>query len=470
MAICKGTKKAILGIVFGSACVAVVIIGFFKLGEFEKHGGDKHPKKTYPECGSFGHFGWPNDCRCNGEDDHICTGDQYCSYPNPNQEPPALSPACVDWNFLAMPKIELHSQFDGSFDSEILFNAAKAKNSTLPEELRGEIEACQSLDDFINLTSMPKNPESASLDNMQKVFGRILPIVKDDISLLVKLAEAYVENRRKHNVLYTEVRYSPLSLASDDMGRRELVWRLGETFDKAATLKNPIRIKQIISTLDTEQAYAAELVAIANDFSQQMMEGAYVVGVDITGGETHFIQGEHHKAYVDAMDQASHDKLGIAVDAGQIGVGKNVLKAKADYGATRVGHGYHYFMENKAADIPDVHFEACISSAWQTGAIPISTKPHPILEMRRRKARMGLNTDHASVFRTNITNEYKIAMGLGFTLTDFHEMAKDQLNAVFDESVKTNSTDPGTIAWKIEEFYSKLHPATAPKKKEVIHG
>jgi len=466
MGACKGSARPILGIVFGILCIGVVIFGFFKLGQFEKKKSDDDPKKNIPECGDFGHFGLPNDCRCRGSESMICKGDQYCLYPNTDFN--IRWPTCVSWDFKAMPKIDLHSHFDGSFDSRILFEAAKEKMGSLPQDLRDELKKCRTLEDFINLTSMPENiPENPSLDDMLKVFHkRILPIVKDDIPLLVKLAEAYIKERKKHNVLYAEVRYNPISLVSTDKSRRELVQQLGETFQKAETLKDPpVHIKQIITTVDTQQAYASVLVAIAGSFSQfSGSKTPYVVGVDIAGGETHFLQGDHHKAYVKAMDQAAHDKLNITITAGESGPGKNVQEAIDDYHASRIGHGYHYFMENNRAIAPEgIHFETCISSAWQTGAIPKSTEPHPIMEMWKRNVNMGINTGSAAVFRTDISNEYKVAMSLGFTVKDFHKMAKYQLEAVFDDSVKKN----GKLALAIEEFYSPLYPPKYSKNKTI---
>eukprot|EP00397_Hematodinium_sp_SG-2012_P045332 GEMP01050882.1.p3 GENE.GEMP01050882.1~~GEMP01050882.1.p3 ORF type:complete len:143 (+),score=42.03 GEMP01050882.1:575-1003(+) len=135
--------------------------------------------------------------------------------------------------------------------------------------------------------------------------------------------------------------------------------------------------------------------------------------------------------------------------AGEEGDGKNVLLAIKEYRAQRIGHGYHIVTDEdlKDAPLPAVHFEACLTSSWGTGAVPRAADPHPSLLILRKGGSIGLNSDDPSVFGSSISNEYKVAASLGFTMQDFYYMAKCQVQAAFDKSA-ANAVLPA-----LDKFY-----------------
>jgi len=348
-----------------------------------------------------------------------------------------------NFDFESIPKLELHVHLDGSFDTLTLYEASKVCDK---EKLSPKMRECGSYEEFKKLIVHPEG--QPSLDYMLKCFARFTPIVKDDLNLLKTLAWKFCENQKKHNVIYTEVRYSPHLLGP----AREVVTVCTEVFARADAQLG-IRVNQILCCINSLPDNAMETVELAKEFSHGT--DSRVVGVDIAAGEEYLDDPESVKKFKAAMDAAKSSNLPATVHAAEAsntnGKGENVLFAQQEFHARRIGHGYLFVMQESTKDlpIPPLHFEVCLTSSLLTGGVPMDMKEHPALTLFKRGASVGLNSDDPSVFDSHISNEYKIAMEKGFSIDDLYTMSKHQVEAAFDPSAKN-------LLPVLEEFYAPL--------------
>ena len=96
-----------------------------------------------------------------------------------------------------MPKCELHCHLDGSMRVSTILELAEQQGVRLPSH------------DHDELYSMLVQDEAASLVQYLKAFDVTLSVLQDYASLK-RAAYELVEDCAKENVIYLEVRYSPL--------------------------------------------------------------------------------------------------------------------------------------------------------------------------------------------------------------------------------------------------------------------
>eukprot|EP01083_Nonionella_stella_P074701 202748_1 len=141
-----------------------------------------------------------------------------------------------------LPKVELHVHLDGAMDPLFLWDYLKRRSSgsssstgsgesgryleceCLPEEVtlpwnnqtlkvRSAVEACTTLQQFTTLVTCRGK---RSLFAMLECFEIFVPIVRGNVVLLEQLAYDFCQRQFSQCVIYTEVRYSPHFLASEE--------------------------------------------------------------------------------------------------------------------------------------------------------------------------------------------------------------------------------------------------------------
>ncbi|CAE7228185.1 ADA [Symbiodinium sp. KB8] len=374
---------------------------------------------------------------------------------------------------LAAPKVELHVHLDGSFDAAVLFRAAQAHLEELPEKVRtpwdGKMLEVQKAvrechGDLAKFTSLVTvGSDIIGLFPILDCFYTFLPIVRGRFELLEELAFEFCRERKKHNIIYTEVRYSPFEfLPQGEDGQ------IADTSKAADAVKAVcaglrkgqaefgVMVHQILCCIAAQPAWSAQTMVLAEEFRN---EG--VVGVDIAAGEMHFEDGALHDAHRDAMAMAQKKGLGITVHAAEAGPGDNVCRAMDVYGATRIGHGYRSVgMEAyNYARSKGVHFELCPTSSVSTQAIELEKadgslqwKSHPISRFFLDGTSCSINSDDPAVFRSSLTDELVICVKeMGLSLENIQWMTLEALEHAFhlESGVKD------TIAEKVKAFYEQ---------------
>jgi len=128
-----------------------------------------------------------------------------------------------------------------------------------------------------------------------------------------------------------------------------------------------------------------------------------------------------------AFQYAAGEGLAVLPHAGET-VGPESVWAAVRLGACRIGHGI------RAAEDPelleylrahDIPLEVCITSNVCTGAVA-SLEMHPVRRLYDAGVPITLNTDDPALFRTTLSDEYRIAAErFGFLPSELKEIAEN---------------------------------------------
>lgn len=172
------------------------------------------------------------------------------------------------------------------------------------------------------------------------------------------------------------------------------------------------------------RADGPEGVKSIKDFYYRYSQSCYV-GIDLNGDERKFpitlFQGFFQKLKQDGVNYTIH-----------AGEGKDLsssLEQTIDLLPKRIGHGLALTSDQKLiAQIieKNIVIEVCLTSNLLTGEID-SMSTHPIHLLEAHKVPYVICTDDPSIFKTNINDELKILLDLGFTEERVTEIARYSL-------------------------------------------
>ena len=119
-------------------------------------------------------------------------------------------------------KVELHVHFDGAFDWDVVYEAARGDEMCHPVEavlppdptpfpIRSRVAACGCLADYTKLCTAAGGERS--LRAMLECFLTFTPAVRGKLDVIEELAYRFVARQAAQRVVYTEMRYSPQLLA-----------------------------------------------------------------------------------------------------------------------------------------------------------------------------------------------------------------------------------------------------------------
>ena len=393
-----------------------------------------------------------------------------------------------------------------------------------------------------------------SLKEMLKCFEIFLPTVRQNLPFLEHLAYDFCQRQWQQNCVYTEVRYSPFLLAEnlnnttttsynndDKKKKKKPVMVTGEDVFLCITrglrrgcrefgnnnINNNhrhqrITINQILCCITWRPDWAQPTLDLVKKYQHDYP--CATVGIDIAAGEEHFDKERFpnlHYPHYNVIQQARRDGIPITLHAGEVpqkqqqqdthknnndnykkkknaaAAAENVRRSVQEYGASRIGHGYHMvlnhdlMMEMKQAGI---HFEVCPTSSVETGAWPgiITTSTtstiqnmeeeeenedddnqrqesqrkqdkqqdmvllkdwmkHPGRIMQLNHLSISLNSDDPAVFHTSLAWQYRIGLvKMGMNQYDLYQSNLNAINAAFcDDETKQQ------IRQQIHEFWQQ---------------
>jgi len=355
----------------------------------------------------------------------------------------------------SLPKVELHVHLDGAMDPVLLFDHLQQQSAdyytclpvttALPWNdslvIRSKVQACSTPLDFHSLCTCRGK---ASLQAMIEAFQFFTPLVRGNLSLLEAMAYDFTKRQAAQNVVYTEVRYSPHLLATG----ASLLKTSNQVVDprpvidaitaglRRGCLEFGITINQILCCICWRPDWAMDVVSLCQE--KKLDYPCAVVGIDIAAGEEHFDQRELSHAM--AMKKANEVGLHITMHAGEVGVTKNIWTAIQEYGAVRIGHGYHVVEDAELMRTmreQKIHIEVCPSSSVETGGwkvIPHKKvwKKHPSTTMLENNLLVGFSSDDPAVFDTSLSWQYRIALAkIGLSRRDLVQTIRDSIDAAF---------------------------------------
>lgn len=295
-------------------------------------------------------------------------------------------------NFLTqLPKAELHNHLDGSLRIDTILELAKKQTIELPTFNRDE------------LSSLLINDE-----NCQSLKEYFIPF---DISLSVLQTEEALERStfelledvKKENVKYLEIRFSPMLHTSMGLSMDTVVEAVLRGKKQA---ENTLGIKSGIIICGLRHISPAENLELAQLAVKYKDKG--VVAFDLAGEEL----GRPALDHIKAFDYAFQHNLARTVHAGEADGAHSIYDAIHGLKAQRIGHGTHLFQDPDLLHYirdKQIPLEVCLSSNLQTKAVA-SLESHPIQDYFKQDLIVTLNTDSYLISGTTLTKEFELAI------------------------------------------------------------
>lgn len=318
-------------------------------------------------------------------------------------------------SFLAMPKIELHRHLEGSLRLGTMAAIAQEYDLELPGTT---VEAFRHL-----VQIMPDDKRDAptflSKFKVLRQFFRSKAVIE-------RIAYEIIADAAAENVIYFEMRFTPMALASESGHTLSEVtdWVLGAIKQAEKDFNLPVSV--IISMNRHEPPAVGDwTVEVA---IERMNEG--IVAVDLAGDETH--PGE---PFAPVFEKAQKAGLDITIHAGEWAGPASAAEAVNVLGASRLGHGVRLPEDEslfQAMGQKGIYFEVCPTSNVQSGVIS-SFGAHPLKKMYTQFPDLvTINADDPSISGINLADElvYAVEM-LGLSARDIQHMMMNSVRCAF---------------------------------------
>lgn len=299
-------------------------------------------------------------------------------------------------NLKNIPKVELHLHLDGSVR---LDTASKLTGKSI-EEVRSLMiakEKCHDLNEYLTKFNLA-NEIMQSQEN------------------LTRIAKELVEDLKKDNVIYAEVRFAPL-----------LHTKKGLTGEKV--------IEAVLLGLKDEDLKVNLILCMMRQFSFEdnlktiELASKYldkgVVAIDLAGAEALYPTASFEKLFQIAKDK----NIPFTIHAGEAD-GKDSILSAINFNTKRIGHGVRCIEDNETLNIikkNNITLEVCPTSNIQTGIFE-NYYDHPIKKLYDMNVLVTINVDNMTVSNIDLTQEYEKLVKI-FNL-NIEDLKKINLNAI----------------------------------------
>lgn len=303
-----------------------------------------------------------------------------------------------------LPKTDLHVHLDGSVRPETLVELAKEYGKELPTYDPEELA------DYMHVK------DARDLVDYLARFDVTLSVMQTSESL-ERIAYELAEDAAKENVVYMEVRYSPILHTREGMPLTEAVdaplrglARAREDFG--------IRTALIICGIrnmspETSRDLADLTVAYKN---------RGVVAFDLAGAEYNYPAKKHKDAFYTVINA----NMAATIHAGEAYGPESIHQALHYCKANRIGHGTRLYEDPDLMQYVNdfrIPLEINLTSNVQTKAVP-SFEAHPLRLYYDEGLVVTLNTDNRLMSATTVTEEYwRAHKYLGFTWDELCDIA-----------------------------------------------
>lgn len=316
---------------------------------------------------------------------------------------------------LSLPKVELHLHLDGSLRVETVLELAGERRVKLPTE------DPEKLAEYLQV---PYN--CPTLVEYLKRFELPVAILQDEESL-ERVGWELVEDLKRENVCYGEIRYAPYLHLEKGMKLKKVVEAVLRGVNRAAE-KLEVEVGVILCCM---RHHAPEInknvVRLAGDYL-----GGGVVAVDLAGDEANFPPGLQREVFTFARDA----QIPYTIHAGEAicPEPEGFLLLLQEFQVKRIGHGVQFRKEPRIIDYvkeQGILLETCPTSNVQTKAVG-SLADHPVEQYLEQGIRVTINTDNRTVSNTTLVREYQlVAEQFGFTQAEFKQMNLYAIDGAF---------------------------------------
>lgn len=299
-----------------------------------------------------------------------------------------------------LPKIELHVHLDGSVNLSLISNLSGNSLDTIKEKMVAP-DKCIDLKDYLERFNYPCY-FMQSKDNLELIARNLL----DDL--------------KKDNVIYAEVRFAPLKHMNSGLSINEVIESVISGFKD-----NDIKINLILCMMRNDSFEDnKKVIEVAKKYLNRG-----VCAVDLAGDE----HGYPTSNFIDLFELAKSYGVPFTIHAGEAD-GPSSVESATYFGAKRIGHGIRcledYALVDEIID-KNIHLEVCPTSNVQTNVVDSISK-HPIKKLFDLGVNLSINTDNRTVSNTSLTNEYNLLRdNLNFGINDFIKCNINAINSSF---------------------------------------
>lgn len=297
----------------------------------------------------------------------------------------------VNGSYPSLPKVELHRHLEGSLRLKTMLDVARAHGITVPFGT-GPLS---------NLVQVQQT-EPFTYQNFLAKFNTLRLFYRSP-EVIHRVTREAVEDAANDNVLYLELRFTPVALSrAERFPLGDVMDWVCESANKAAC-EFKIMVRLIASVNRHESVELAEQVAwLAAD-----RKNRGVVGLDLAGNEAEF----RAEPFLGVFKEAHQAGLKLTVHAGEWAGAANVREALEVVNADRIGHGVRVLEDPATVSLArerGTPFEVCITSNFQTGVVK-SLQAHPMMQMIESGLNVTLCTDDPSISQITLSDEYQRA-------------------------------------------------------------
>lgn len=276
-----------------------------------------------------------------------------------------------------MKKIELHVHLDGSVRPTTVSELSKISLMDVKEQM-----------------IVDKN--TTNLTEYIKKFDLPIKVMQSKTNL-TRIAYELAEDLKRDDVIYAEVRFSPLFHTKEGLTYDEIIMAILDGFKKCLHIKI-----NLILCMMRGFSYDDNLQII---YLAKKYLGKGVCGLDLAGDEYNYKTSQ----YKELFDIARQNNIPFTIHAGEAD-GASSIKDAISFGAKRIGHGVRCIEDEaimKLLKDKQILLEICPTSNCQTKAVE-SYIDHPIKKIIDSGIKVCVNTDNRTVSNISLTDEYTL--------------------------------------------------------------
>jgi adenosine deaminase len=311
-----------------------------------------------------------------------------------------------------LPKAELHVHLDGSLRPETLIDLAQQQGRSLPSF------------DPVELERRMLARDTRNLEDYLARFDITLSVLQH-AAALERVAYELALDHARENVLYLEVRYSPILHTRSGLPLTETVEAPLRGLARAKK-ETGIRTGLIICGIrNMEPGTSRDLADLAVAY-----RGKGVVAFDLAGAEYNYPAKKHRDAFFTVINK----NMATTIHAGEAYGPESIHQALHYCRANRIGHGTRLIedpeLEGYVRDFR-IPREICLTSNVQTGAVP-RFEDHPLRHYFDSDLVVSLCTDNRLISGTTLTEEFRRAHEhLGFNWSELVRIARMGFESAF---------------------------------------
>lgn len=228
---------------------------------------------------------------------------------------------------------------------------------------------------------------------------------------LRRTVQILLHNCKKENVLYVEIRCSPMNYVNHGFSAEDVLNAIFEELEKEQDSIESSVI--IIASRHNNEKKIRDSVALMNRMMGQPLFDKYFRGFDLAGAEDAAEAENFRKVFLGVMKNCYN----ITIHAGETVQSESIWQAVYHLNAERIGHGLT-LIDNK--DLMNkflergIGIEMCPSSNYQIVGfkdnyytrLDSNEKIYPLKQYLDMELKVSVNTDDPGISRTDITREY----------------------------------------------------------------